>query len=79
MYIFNQQFLNPTITETITLPFPQAFIIIEGQDYAKISEIVHKVTAGKAYYILPGYDHILWTKDGATLQLIYLAWGEKTY
>jgi mannose-6-phosphate isomerase-like protein (cupin superfamily) len=60
-----------------TNPFPQAFIIIEGQGYAKIGEIVQEVTAGKAYYIPPGSDHILWTEDESPLQLIYLAWGEK--
>jgi len=58
-------------------PFSQAFVIIQGHGYAKIREITQEVGAGKAYFIPPDSDHVLWNEEETPLQLIYLAWGEK--
>jgi len=60
-----------------TNPFPQAFVITQGQGYAKIGDISQKVSAGNAYFIPPDSDHVLWNDEETPLQLIYLAWGEK--
>jgi len=60
-----------------TNPFPQAFIIISGTGYAKLGEINENVGPGKAYFIPPGTDHVVWTDEETPLSLIYLAWGEK--
>lgn len=60
-----------------TNPFPQAFIIISGEGYAKIGENVVEVAAGEAYFIPPKSDHVVWTDKDTALSLIYLAWGEK--
>lgn len=60
-----------------TNPFPQAFIIINGSGYAKLGENVVEVSAGEAYFIPPGSDHVVWTEKEIPLSLIYLAWGDK--
>lgn len=57
-------------------PFHQAFVIISGHGYAKISENSIKVSEGEAYYIPPQSDHVLWNDGPDPLCLIYLAWGE---
>ncbi len=59
-----------------TNPFPQAFIFISGEGFAKIGEETVPVRAGEAYYIPPGSDHVVWTESDQPLELIFLAWGE---
>jgi len=59
-----------------TNPFPQAFIFISGEGYAKIGEETVPVRAGEARYIPPGSDHVVWTDSDRPLELIFLAWGE---
>jgi mannose-6-phosphate isomerase-like protein (cupin superfamily) len=59
-----------------TNPFPQAFIFIEGEGFAKIGDKTIKVKAGESYYIPPDSDHVVWTESDKPLILIYLAWGE---
>ncbi len=59
-----------------TNPFPQAFIFIEGEGFAKIGDKTVKVKAGQSYYIPPDSDHVVWTESDKPLILIYLAWGE---
>ena len=56
-----------------TNPFPQAFVFISGQGYAKIGELIQEVKVNEAYYIPPHTDHIVWTEDEAPLELIFLA------
>ncbi|KPL02674.1 MAG: hypothetical protein AMJ90_05125 [candidate division Zixibacteria bacterium SM23_73_2] len=57
-------------------PFPQAFIFIEGEGFAKIGDKTIKVKAGESYYIPPDSDHVVWTESDDSLVLIWLAWGE---
>jgi mannose-6-phosphate isomerase-like protein (cupin superfamily) len=59
-----------------TNPFPQAFIIVEGEGFAKIGDSTVTVKAGESYYIPPDSDHVLWTDRDEHLVLIWLAWGE---
>lgn len=59
-----------------TNPFPQGFIFISGEGFAKIGEETVPVRAGEAYYIPPGSDHVVWTESDQPLELIFLAWGE---
>jgi len=59
-----------------TNPFPQAFVFIKGEGYAKIGEETVPVRAGEAYYIPPGSDHVVWTESDHHLELLFLAWGE---
>jgi mannose-6-phosphate isomerase-like protein (cupin superfamily) len=59
-----------------TNPFPQAFILIEGEGFAKIGDKTVKVKAGESYYIPPDSDHVVWTESDKPLILIHLAWGE---
>ncbi len=59
-----------------TNPFPQAFIFIEGEGYAKIGEKTIRVKAGESYFIPPNSDHVVWTESDVPLILIFLAWGE---
>ena len=59
-----------------TNPFPQAFVFISGQGFAKIGDKTIKVRAGESYYIPPGSDHVVWTENDEPLVLIFLAWGE---
>jgi mannose-6-phosphate isomerase-like protein (cupin superfamily) len=58
-----------------TNPFPQAFVIIEGEGMAKIGDDTVPVKAGESYYIPPESDHIIWTEQ-ESLVLIWLAWGK---
>ncbi len=58
-----------------TNPFPQAFVVIEGQGMAKIGDDTIPVKAGESYYIPPGADHVIWTEQGPLI-LIWLAWGK---
>jgi len=58
-----------------TNPFPQAFIFIEGEGFAKIGDKTIKVKAGESYYIPPDSDHVVWTESNKPLILIWLAWG----
>lgn len=57
-------------------PYPQAFIFIEGEGFAKMGNKTVKVRAGESYYIPPNSDHVVWTESGKPLILIWLAWGE---
>jgi len=59
-----------------TNPFPQAFIFIEGEGFAKIGEKTIKVKEGESYYIPPNSDHVVWTESDKPLILIFLAWGD---
>jgi len=59
-----------------TNPYPQAFIFIEGEGFAKIGDKTIKVKAGESYYIPPDSDHVVWTESKKPLILIWLAWGE---
>lgn len=59
-----------------TNPFPQAFIFIEGEGFAKIGDKTIKVRKGESYYIPPNSDHVVWTESDKPLILIWLAWGE---
>jgi mannose-6-phosphate isomerase-like protein (cupin superfamily) len=58
-----------------TNPFHQAFIIIEGNGYAKIGEITTPIHPGLALHIPPDSEHIVWTEADTPLTLIFLAWG----
>jgi mannose-6-phosphate isomerase-like protein (cupin superfamily) len=57
-------------------PFPQAFVILSGTGYAKIGENTISISAGRAYFIPPETEHILWTDEDKPVELIFLAWGE---
>ena len=59
-----------------TNPFPQAFIFIDGEGFAKIGDKTIKVRKGESYYIPPDSDHVVWTESDRPLILIWLAWGE---
>ena len=58
-----------------TDPFPQAFVFVAGEGWAKIGERTVPVKAGESYYIPPGSDHVVWTESDEPLVLIFLAWG----
>jgi mannose-6-phosphate isomerase-like protein (cupin superfamily) len=57
-------------------PFPQAFIFISGEGFAKIGDKTIRTKAGESYYIPPNSDHVVWTESKESLVLIFLAWGE---
>jgi mannose-6-phosphate isomerase-like protein (cupin superfamily)/putative sterol carrier protein len=59
-----------------TNPFPQSFIFIEGEGFAKIGSDTVRVKAGESYYIPPNSDHVVWNENEQPLILIFLAWGE---
>jgi len=59
-----------------TNPFPQAFIFIEGEGFAKIGDKTVEVKKGESYYIPPNSDHVVWTESDEPLILIFLAWGD---
>lgn len=59
-----------------TNPFPQAFVFISGDGWAKIGEQTLPVRAGEAYFVPPGSEHIVWTERDEPLILLWLAWGE---
>jgi mannose-6-phosphate isomerase-like protein (cupin superfamily) len=59
-----------------TNPFPQAFIFIKGEGFAKIGDKTIEVKAGESYYIPPDSDHVVWTENDEPLVFIWLAWGK---
>ncbi len=59
-----------------TNPFPQAFVFISGEGWARIGEKTLAVRAGEAYFVPPGSDHIVWTDEEEPVTLLWLAWGE---
>jgi len=59
-----------------TNPFPQTFIFIEGEGFAKIGDQTVKVKAGESYYVSPNSDHIVWTNSKEPFVLIWVGWGE---
>lgn len=59
-----------------TNPFPQAFVLIEGEGFAKIGDKTIRVKAGESYYIPSNSDHVVWTENDKPLILIFLAWGD---
>ena len=59
-----------------TNPFPQAFVFVSGDGWAKIGEKTLPVRAGEAYLVPPGNEHIVWTEGDEPLTLLWLAWGE---
>ena len=69
----DQQLNNPGDTN----PFPQAFIFIKGSGKVKIGENIIEVNAGQSVYIPPETEHICWSSEHESIELIFLAWGEK--
>jgi len=59
-----------------TNPFPQGFIFIQGEGFAKIGDDTVEVKEGESYYIPPNSDHVVWTDSEVPLILIWLAWGD---
>ena len=57
-------------------PFPQYFIITQGQGYAKIGSDTIQIKANEAYYVALGLDHIFWNESETPIELIFLAWGK---
>lgn len=60
-----------------TNPFPQAFIFLTGSGFVKIGENIEEVEPGRAYFIPPGTEHIVWNEEDEPITMIFLAWGEK--
>jgi mannose-6-phosphate isomerase-like protein (cupin superfamily) len=60
-----------------TNPFPQAFVIIEGEGKAVIGEDTVAVRAGESYFIPPDSEHMFWTEGDSPMIMIWLAWGEQ--
>lgn len=59
-----------------TNPFPQAFVFIEGEGFAKIGDKKIPVKANESYYIPPNIEHNVWTESDTPLVFIWFAWGE---
>lgn len=59
-----------------TDPFPQAFVFVSGEGWAKIGDKTVPVRANEAYRVPPGSEHIVWTESEEPLILLWLAWGE---
>ncbi|MGM0667834.1 MAG: cupin domain-containing protein [Bacteroidota bacterium] len=59
-----------------TNPFPQYFIIMRGNGFARIGNDTLVVKENEAYYIEPGSDHVFWTESDEPMEMIFLAWGE---
>ena len=59
-----------------TNPFPQYFIITQGQGYAKIGNDTIDVKANEAYFIPPNKDHVFWNERDEPIIYIFLAWGK---
>ena len=57
-------------------PFPQAFIFISGEGFARIGGKTIKVKGGEACYIPPNSEHYVWNSKKRPLVLIFLAWGD---
>lgn len=59
-----------------TNPFPQYFIIKQGEGFAKIGNDTLQIKENEAYYIAPGSDHVFWTESEKPMEMIFLAWGK---
>ena len=59
-----------------TNPFPQAFVFLSGSGNVKIGDSVEEVEYGRAYFIPPGTEHLVWNEDQEPITMIFLAWGE---
>ena len=59
-----------------TNPFPQYFMITQGQGYAKIGNDTIEVKKNEAYFILPNSDHVFWNEREEPIVYIFLAWGK---
>lgn len=59
-----------------TNPFPQTFVIIGGAGTATIGGDTISVQSGRAYFVPPNSDHVLWPEEGGHVELIWIAWGE---
>ena len=59
-----------------TNPFPQYFIITQGQGYAKIGNDTIEVKKNEAYFIPPNHDHVFWNENDEPIIYIFLAWGK---
>ncbi|WP_224484726.1 cupin domain-containing protein [Robertkochia aurantiaca] len=59
-----------------TNPFPQYFIITQGEGYAKIGRDTINVKKNEAYYIPPHHDHVFWNENEEPIVYIFLAWGK---
>ncbi|WP_445383018.1 cupin domain-containing protein [Robiginitalea sp. IMCC43444] len=59
-----------------TNPFPQYFIITQGQGYAKIGNDTIAVKENEAYFIPPDHDHVFWNENDEPIIYIFLAWGK---
>jgi mannose-6-phosphate isomerase-like protein (cupin superfamily) len=46
-----------------TNPFPQAFIFIAGEGWAKIGKETIQVKASESFYVPPGSDHVVWNES----------------
>jgi mannose-6-phosphate isomerase-like protein (cupin superfamily) len=57
-------------------PFPQSFIFIEGEGYAKIGQETVQVKNGESYFVPPNNEHVVWNEDNRPLVMISLAWSE---
>ncbi len=58
-----------------TNPFPQGFVLISGGGHARLGGQEIEVQAGKAYYVPPETEHIVWNDREEPLVIIWLAWG----
>lgn len=59
-----------------TNPFPQAFVFLTGSGFVKIGENIEEVEPGRAYFIPPGKEHLVWNEEKEPITMIFLAWGE---
>jgi mannose-6-phosphate isomerase-like protein (cupin superfamily) len=59
-----------------TNPFPQYFIVIKGQGFAKIGNDTLIIKENEAFYVAPGLDHVFWNESEEPIELIFLAWGK---
>ncbi|MGB5191308.1 cupin domain-containing protein [Robiginitalea sp.] len=59
-----------------TNPFPQYFIITQGEGYAKIGNDTIVVKENEAYFIPPNSDHVFWNEGEEPIVYIFLAWGK---
>ena len=58
-------------------PMHQAFIVIGGQGAATIGEETVSVSRGDVLYIPPNTIHMLKADEGDSVEMIWLAWGDK--
>ena len=59
-----------------TNPFPQYFIITNGNGFAKIGRDTISIKSDEAYYVAPGSDHVFWNEYDEPLTFIFIAYGE---